>query len=97
VFVDALQNFWIQISNSQALASSRRRASWAFSLSPLLRETERRKTRLGSTKSAFRTLRRGDFFDPGTDASGTGASKLAIQAGFPALHPSRPATEGSAS
>ena len=43
---------------------------------------ERRTTRLGSTKSAFRTLHRSDFFVPGTDASGTGASKLAIQAGF---------------
>jgi hypothetical protein len=29
------ENFRIRISNSQALSSSRRRASWAFSLSPL--------------------------------------------------------------
>ena len=33
-------------------------------------------------RNAFRRSIRGDFFDPGTDASGTGASKLAIQAGF---------------
>src|SRR5882757_583486 len=39
------ENFSIQISNSQALAFPRRRASWAFSLSPLFeggRDAERR-------------------------------------------------------
>jgi hypothetical protein len=43
---------------------------------------ERRTTRLGSNKSAFRTLHRGDFFVPGTDASGTGHEQARIQAGF---------------
>jgi hypothetical protein len=41
----ALRKFSIQISNSQALSSSRRRASWAFICSPLLegrRNAERR-------------------------------------------------------
>src|SRR3954453_4731470 len=33
---------------------------------------ERRKARLGSTKSAFRTLHRGDFFVPGTGSSERG-------------------------
>src|ERR1700710_1862201 len=59
------------------------------------REAERRKAHLGNSRGLFPGLprnrgtrqrlsasRRGDFFDLGTDASGTGASKLAIQAGF---------------
>jgi hypothetical protein len=36
---------------------------------------ERRTTRLGSNKSAFRTLHRSDFFVPGTGSSGTGANR----------------------
>src|SRR4051812_32136607 len=44
---------------------------------------ERRTTRLGSNKSAFRTLHRGDFFVPGTVLPVQArALKLAIQAGF---------------
>src|SRR3984885_14731336 len=47
------ENFSIQISNSQAFSSSRRRASWAFSLSPLpegRRNAERRA--LGNSAAA---------------------------------------------
>jgi hypothetical protein len=44
---------------------------------------ERRTTRLGSNKSAFRTLHRGDFFVPGTELPAQArVRKLAIQAGF---------------
>src|SRR4051794_40648696 len=42
----------------------------------------RRTTRLGSNKSAFRTLHRGDFFVPGTVLPAQARAFLAIQAGF---------------
>ena len=44
------------------------------------RSAERRA--LVVTKSAFRTLRRSDFFVPGTELPAQATSKLAIQAGF---------------
>jgi hypothetical protein len=55
VCVGALPNFPIQISNSQAFAFSRRRASWAFSRSPLDIEGRRNAERraLGLSAAAY--------------------------------------------
>src|ERR1700755_3672079 len=58
---------------------------------------ERRKARLGSNKSAFRTLHRGDFFVPGTGSSGRRREQARHPGRLsPPLRLSRPATEGSA-
>jgi hypothetical protein len=104
------ENFGIQISNSQAPAFSRRRASWAFSLPPLLEGRRNAERRTLVTAAAYfpdcrETEAHGNASQRPAAATSSslgpvlpsaGASKLAIQAGFPTLHPSRPAIEGSA-